>query len=123
VKIRVYYEDTDLGGVVYYANYFKFCERARSEIFFENGTIPTKDGCHFVVTHIDASFKKSAKLGDILEVKTKVLDIKRVSIMLNQKIFHNKELIFDMDIKLAFICSQRISAIPKEFLELFQKYF
>lgn len=120
MKIRVYYEDTDIGGVVYYANYLKFCERARSELFFQKDLLPIKDGCHFVVTNVNASFKRSAKFGDILDVKTKILEIKRVSVKLNQKIYKNSELIFDMDVKLAYICDGKPSPIDKEFLALFQ---
>jgi len=121
MKIRVYYEDTDLGGVVYYANYLKFCERARSEIFFKNGLLPIKNGCHFVVTDIDAKFIKSAKFADILEIKTKVIEIKKVSVILNQEIFKEDEKIFQMRVKLAFLCGSKPSAIPKEYLDLFAK--
>ncbi len=122
MKIRVYYEDTDLGGVVYYANYLKFCERARSELFFQNGMLPLKDGCHFVVVHIDASFKKSAKFADILEVKTKILEIRKVFVKLRQTIFKQEDVVFEMDVKLAFICNEKPSPIPKEFLDLFQNF-
>ncbi|WP_281950772.1 YbgC/FadM family acyl-CoA thioesterase [Nitrosophilus kaiyonis] len=121
MKIRVYYEDTDLGGVVYYANYLKFCERARSEIFFKNNLLPVKDGCHFVVTEIKAKYIKPARFADILEVETKVLEIKRVYIKLKQIIYKNSEKIFEMEIKLAFICNDRPSAIPQDFLNLFEK--
>jgi len=120
MQIRVYYEDTDIGGVVYYANYFKFCERARSELFFQKGMLPIKDRCHFVVTNLEASFKKSAKFGDILDIKTEVLEIKRVSIRLKQKIFKGSELIFEMDVKLAYICDGKPSPIDKKFLALFE---
>ena len=120
MKIRVYYEDTDLGGVVYYANYLKFCERARSEIFFQKGILPVKENCHFVVVHVDANFIKSAKFADLLEIKTKVIEIRKVYIILNQTIWKDNEKIFDMNIKLAFLCNNRPSAIPAEFLDLFQ---
>ena len=73
VKIRVYYEDTDAGGVVYHANYLKFCERARSELFFERGLSPAIDGGHFVVSQIEASFHSPAKLGDTLIVKNSII--------------------------------------------------
>ena len=91
MKIRVYYEDTDLGGIVYYANYLKFCERARSEIFFKNSLLPIKNGCHFIVVELKAKYIKPAKFADILEVKTKVLEIKRVYIKLKQTIFRDNE--------------------------------
>ena len=77
MKIRIYYEDTDAGGIVYHANYIKYCERARSEMFFGSDVKPfSKDG-HFVVSEIRAKFKKPAVLGDLLEVKTSVASLKK----------------------------------------------
>ena len=57
MKIRVYYEDTDTGGIVYHTNYIKFCERARSEMFFERGMVPSQsDESGFVVRNLSANF-------------------------------------------------------------------
>ena len=56
MKFRIYYEDTDCGGVVYYANYLKFCERARSELFFQKGLSPHKDNEFFVVKSVMADY-------------------------------------------------------------------
>ena len=65
MRIRVYYEDTDCGGIVYHTNYIKYCERARSELFFAQGTPPSHATCGFVVSALEAKFLGFAKLGDI----------------------------------------------------------
>ena len=96
MKMRVYYDDTDAGGIVYHANYLKYCERARSELFFEKGKMPTVDGAHFVVKHIDAEFLRSAKLGDMIEVKHKVLDLRNASMKLYQSIWRDDIKLFEI---------------------------
>lgn len=103
MQIRVYYDDTDAGGVVYHANYLKFCERARSEIFFEHGRSPAIDGGHFVVRHIEADFLKSAKLGDLLEVTGKMIELKNASLILEQTVWKGCEKLFTMTSVLAFV--------------------
>ena len=70
MKIRIYYEDTDAGGIVYHTNYIKYCERARSEAFFEAGLNFTKEGGYFVVSALEAKFLASAVLGDEVFVRT-----------------------------------------------------
>jgi len=75
VKVRIYYHDTDCGGVVYYANYLKYLEEARSEYFEERGLIikdMLKDGIGFVVARQEIDYKSPSFYGDILEVKTRV---------------------------------------------------
>ncbi|MDX1808330.1 MAG: YbgC/FadM family acyl-CoA thioesterase [Sulfurospirillaceae bacterium] len=102
MQIRVYYEDTDAGGIVYHANYLKFCERSRSELFFAQGKTPTLDGGHFVIKHIDAEYSKSAKLGDMLEVKNKIIELRNSSMKLNQCVYRDEEKLFDMTVVLVF---------------------
>ena len=81
MKIRIYYEDTDAGGIVYHANYIKYCERARSEMFFDPEVKPfSKDG-HFVVSEIRAKFKKPAVLSDILTA-----ELKKMSAIVKQQL-------------------------------------
>ncbi len=108
MQIRVYYEDTDVGGIVYHANYLKYCERARSEYFFQDGVTPHLEGGEFVAASLEAKFKAPAKLGDILDVKTKILKLKGSSLLLNQSVYKDKVLLFDMDIKLGFIKEGRV---------------
>ena len=119
MQIRVYYEDTDVGGVVYYANYLKFCERARSNIFFEKGLSPHQEKEFFVVKKVEADYIKSATFGDILEVTTKLVSKKNVSLEVYHEIFREKELIFTAKIKLAYLKNYKPSKIPKEISEIF----
>lgn len=120
MQIRVYYEDTDVGGVVYHSNYLNFCERARSQLFFDAGRSPILEGGHFVAKHIDADYIKSAKFGDVLEVKTTLDDIKNASFTLVQEVFRGEERLFSMKIVLVHIdFNGKMTKIPpaeKEFL-------
>ena len=103
MKIRVYYEDTDTGGVVYHSNYLNFCERARSEAFFAKGMTPVLENGHFVARKVNADFYKSAKLGDMLEVKTGLIQMKAASFTLVQEIYKEEEKIFELEILLVYI--------------------
>jgi len=119
LKIRVYYEDTDLSGFVYHSNYLNFCERARSEIFFQKGLSPIQSDSHFVVSKIEANFIKPAKFQDILEIKTEVLNIKNVSIQLLQTIWKEDKKIFEMKIILAHLKSEKTSKIDEVIKNIF----
>ncbi|PZT48327.1 4-hydroxybenzoyl-CoA thioesterase [Helicobacter valdiviensis] len=103
MKIRIYYEDTDCGGIVYHANYLKYCERARSEWFFTLGLSPQDKEVGFVVKSMQIEFLHPAKLGDLLEVKTKILELKSASILLEQEIFLQEKKIFSATILLVCI--------------------
>ncbi len=119
MQIRVYYEDTDVGGIVYHTNYIKYCERARSQIFFDNGINLIEDKAHFVVKELEANFLKPAFLGDILEVKTQIVERKNVSLKLLQEIFKDDIKIFSMKIKLVYIKNNKAIKIPQHIKELF----
>ncbi len=115
MKIRVYYEDTDAGGIVYHTNYIKYCERARSELFFAKGKKPFEgDKSGFVVRRIECDFLGSAGLGDILVVHTKVDEMKRSSIVLTQWISRDNKTIFSMKILLAYVKDGKVVRIPEE---------
>lgn len=114
VQIRVYYDDTDAGGVVYHANYLKFCERARSEIFFAHGKSPAMNGGHFVVKKVEADFKKSAKLGDLLHVKSFLVELHNASLHVKQIIYRGDEIIFEMTSLLAFVKEGKPTRIDEE---------
>ncbi len=121
MQIRVYYEDTDTGGVVYHSNYLNFCERARSEAFFNRALNPIlKDG-HFVARKIVGNFYKSAKLGDILHVTSKLIQMKSASFVLSQTIYKEEEKIFNLEITLAYINfagkPQKIDVNTKELIQ------
>ncbi len=121
MKIRVYYEDTDLGGVVYHTNYIKYCERARSEIFFQKGLSPHKNNSFFVVKNLQANFKLPAKFGDMLEVSTTLVKIKKASIILSQTIQNqNNQEIFDISLTLAFVKDGKPVKIPNDMVLFFK---
>lgn len=115
MQIRVYYEDTDVGGVVYHSNYLNFCERARSQLFFDAGRSPILAGGHFVAKHIEADYLKSAKFGDLLEVKTTLIQIKNASFSLLQQVFREGEKVFEMKIDLVYIDFEgKMAKIPSD---------
>jgi len=122
MKIRVYYEDTDAAGIVYYANYLKFCERARSEIFFEAGMSPQSDEGYFVVKDLEAKYLEPARLGELLEVKTLLEERKSASVMLRQSVWRKDRLLFEMRIRLAFLKEGRPARIPSSILKLFSRW-
>jgi acyl-CoA thioester hydrolase len=86
--VRVYYEDTDTGGVVYYANYLKFFERARTEWLraagFEQQALAREQGLQFVVARIECDYRRPARLDDIIELDVRVAQAGRVSIVFEQ---------------------------------------
>ena len=123
MKVRVYYEDTDMGGIVYHANYLKFCERARSEYFFQDGDTPHLEGGEFVAASLEAKFKSSAKLGDILDVKTEILSLKGSSLVLKQCVYKEDILLFEMDIKLGFVKEGKIGRMSIQAQKHLQELF
>ncbi len=120
MKKRIYYNHTDAGGIVYHSNYITFCEQARSEIFFSHG-IYFSQTSGYVIKDLKAKFIKSAKLGDIIEIKTKVKKIRKTSIELLQEIYKDDELIFQLEVTAVYIQDGKISKIPQEHLEILQK--
>ena len=109
-KLRVYYEDTDAQGVVYYANYLKFIERARTNLIQELGyslkLISEKYDCHFVVKNIECNYIQSAKLEDELSIQTKFLKIKKASFELEQIIYREGKAIFESAVLMVNINSK-----------------
>ncbi|HIG89065.1 tol-pal system-associated acyl-CoA thioesterase [Candidatus Thioglobus sp.] len=90
LQIRVYYEDTDSGGVVYYANYLKFIERGRSEFLrslgFEQDELTKKQNIIFAVKSLSADYQSPARFNDLLNVQTQVEKIGKASLVFSQKI-------------------------------------
>ena len=102
MNIRVYYEDTDLGGVVYYANYLRFIERARSEWIRELGIDQIKmrneEEAIFVVTKIKADYLSPAHFDDILTVDTRIKVVSPVRAYFYQNIFREEKVIFRSEV-------------------------
>ena len=105
--VKVYYEDTDTGGVVYYANYLKFLERARSEAIYSlgytNSGLLDTHGIILIVKSCNIEYKKSAKFEDILDIISEALSFTKTSIVMKQTISKNNELISEAIIHLVAI--------------------
>jgi len=120
VKIRIYYEDTDAGGIVYHTNYIKFCERARSEMFFKRDMLPSQgESSGFVVRRINADFLATSKLGDLLNVTTEILTLKRSSLTLLQEVWKEDVKIFSMEVLMVYVDKGKPTRIPQVFSDLF----
>ena len=117
--LKIYYEDTDSGGVVYYANYLKFIERARTEMINELGFSLTKllndyDRL-FLVKKIECDYIESCKLEDRLKVQSRVLVLKNASFELEQNLLKENKIIFRSKILMVCVNSQGVpSKIPNE---------
>ena len=123
MKIRIYYEDTDLGGIVYHTNYIKYCERARSEVFFQRDMMPTLgEESGFVVRNINANFIATSTLGDMLDVTTKILTMKSSSILLLQEVWKEEVKVFSMEIVLVYIEKGKPLRIPEVFRDIFKAF-
>ncbi|MBU0858648.1 MAG: tol-pal system-associated acyl-CoA thioesterase [Alphaproteobacteria bacterium] len=107
LPIRVYYEDTDAGGIVFYANYLKFAERGRTEFLraegYEQKDLKDREGVLFVVRRIEAEYHKFAELDDVLTVVTEAADVRNSSFAMKQSIFRDTVLLFDMTVTLVCI--------------------
>jgi len=120
--IRVYYEDTDAGGVVFYANYLKFMERARTEYLRELGfeqDILAEQGMIFAVHRAEIDYLKPAKFNEALVVSAEITQQKKVSLTFNQEVRReNGEICSKAVIKIVCINNQafRPQAIPEDIL-------
>jgi acyl-CoA thioester hydrolase len=106
LRAKVYYEDTDAGGVVYYANYLRFLERGRTELLAAKGIDVAgyhRKGMIFTVTHVDIRYRKPARLGDIVEIKTGISEIKNASLTFSQRIEREGNLLVEAEATLACV--------------------
>jgi acyl-CoA thioester hydrolase len=104
--VKIYYEDTDAGGVVYYANYLRYMERARTELLSERGLDVAAyhaKGYLFAVVNIDVQYKKPAALGDVIDVLTEVENITTVTITLHHRISRGEDVLVEANVRLAGI--------------------
>ena len=127
-KLKVYYEDTDSGGVVYYANYLKFLERARTEALFSIGYSNKKIKDNFesliIVKACNIEYKKSANLEDELTIRSFVKSITKTSFFMNQIITKGDDLITNAQVHLVFVSKDgKPVKIPDEIYSKFKPYF
>ncbi|MCK9380164.1 MAG: tol-pal system-associated acyl-CoA thioesterase [Sulfuritalea sp.] len=114
-EVRVYYEDTDAAGIVYYANYLRFIERGRAEFLRalgHNQQQLMQEGLAFAVRSVNAEFLKPAKLDDLLTVETTVATLGRAQVTFVQRILRDNELLLDAKIRVACIDPARGKPIP-----------
>ena len=127
-NVKVYYEDTDAGGIVYYANYLKFLERARTEALvtlgFNNKKINDDFGAQIIVKSCNIEYKISARLEDELTIRSFVKSITKTSFFMNQFISRGEDLIVEAKIHLVFINKGgKLIKIPGTLFQDFKPYF
>ena len=127
-KLKVYYEDTDAGGVVYYANYLNFLERARTEALvslgFSNKKIKDEFGALIIVKSCTIDYKKSAYLEDELSIRSFVKSITKTSFFMNQFISRGEDIIVEAKVHLVFVNSKgKPMRIPESLFQDFKPYF
>jgi len=127
-KLKVYYEDTDAGGVVYYTNYLKFLERARTEALvtlgFSNKKIKEDFGSLIIVKSCNIEYKTSAYLEDELSIRSFVKSITKTSFFMNQFISRGEDLIVEAKVHLVFVNKEgKPMRIPSTLFQDFKPYF
>ena len=127
-NLKIYYEDTDSGGVVYYANYLKFLERARTEalysIGYSNNKILEKFESLIIVKSRNIEYKKPSHLEDELMVRSFVKSITKTSFFMNQIITKAEETIVEAQVHLVFVSKEgKPKKIPEEIYSKFKPYF
>jgi acyl-CoA thioester hydrolase len=124
--VTVYFEDTDAAGIVYYANYLKFMERARSDMIRAAGVDQVAElrstGNAYAVAEVSIKYRKPAYLGDDLVVISTVEAVRAVSVTIQQRVMRGTELISDAMVTAAFLTSdQRPQRQPRDWVERFER--
>lgn len=120
LRVRVYYEDTDSGGVVYYANYLRYLERARTEMLRESGlnqsAVLQDAGLAFVVRHAEVDYRASARLDDQLIVRSRVVELRPASAIFTQDVVRDGKVLVAARIKVACVAMPRgkPTAFPRD---------
>lgn len=118
LSIRVYYEDTDLAGIVYYANYLKFIERGRTEwlrdLGIQQSELKAETGQVFAVRRVEADYLRPAKFDDLLSVETRLHQLTAARIIVDQQVLRGDEVLFTARVTLACLdANGRPSRMPK----------
>jgi acyl-CoA thioester hydrolase len=100
----------------------RFCERDRSEAFFKHNLTPTSENAFFVVKNLNANFIGSARLGDEVEIKTHLQSLKKASVLLLQEVILDNNVIFSMEVKIAYVKDKKVSKIPPKYLSIFEEF-
>lgn len=125
LTLRVYYEDTDLAGIVYYANYLKFIERGRSEWLRELGidqaALKARQGQVFAVRHLEADYLRPARFDDLIEIRSDLHRMRPARLILSQQVLRGAELLFDA--RVTIVClgdGGRPQPLPSALVHAFQ---
>lgn len=124
--LTVYFEDTDAYAVVYYANYLKFMERARSDMIGAAGVDQfaelARSGSAYVVADLSITYRRPARLGDDLVVVSTVEEVRAASVLIQQRVIRGNELLTDARVTAAFLdANGRPQRQPKEWVEKFNR--
>jgi len=107
MPLRVYYEDTDAAGIVYYANYLKFVERGRTEMMrelgFAHSGIVAESGIVFTVRRLTADYRQPARLDDLLSVETRIVEIVGATLLLDQRVCRDGAVLAALDVLVACV--------------------
>ena len=124
LEVKIYYEDTDCGGIVYHANYLRYFERARTEYFADQGISIRdymKSGILFVVVRVEIFYELPARYGDILIISSELEKVRRVSLDFKHTIHKKNEdgVLVRAKIRLACLNGDgKLTPLPKDFLEV-----
>ncbi len=124
--LRVYFEDTDVAGIVYYANYLRFIERARSDMLRligvdQRGALEGGEGV-YAVAEIAVKYRAPAKLGDDLVVVTEIEEVRAASVLIHQQVMRGDQLLADARVTAAFLTPDgRPRRQPREWVEAFER--
>ena len=126
LDVRIYYEDTDHGGVVYHANYLKYMERARTECLrlwgFEQSVLAEQFDVLFALTRSDIRYLRPAHFDELLTVRTRLLEAKGARLHFSQQIYRNETLLVEGDIHLACMnAAGKPKRIPQAMLDCMNK--
>ena len=124
--LRVYFEDTDVAGIVYYANYLKFIERARSDMLRSAGidqrSVLEETGGVYVVAEANIKYRRPARLDDALVVLSQVIEVRAASCVIHQRVMRGSELLADAMITAAFLSGEgRPKRQPLAWMETFER--
>ena len=127
--VRIYYEDTDAGGVVYYANYLRFAERARTEFlryigFGNQQEILEKDRFVFMVRHVEADYRAPAVLDDLLHITCETVEQTGATVTLLQQVVRGEDVLVEIKVKAVYVSLEKKRPIrmPKELIEKMKNF-
>lgn len=128
LPVRIYWEDTDAGGIVYHANYLRYMERARSDMLravgYEQNQMKQNGGPLIVVANLSIAYRRPALLDDLLTVRTRITSLKRASCIFEQNIYRGKDLICTGTVRAAAVDPVKGVPVvfPDDIFESFRPY-